>query len=143
MGHACRRQGRLGTLTQGGRAIEVGRDPAWVVEWAVPRIGEGGETALEVTDGRLGVGEGMEVVVEKMMDVAARCVSKEWSRRPRMEEVAEELERAVERVWRPVCGVGEVVQAVGRWMQGWRRRREKRVTSTATTKIIYEIDGGD
>ncbi|PKA48140.1 Serine/threonine-protein kinase-like protein [Apostasia shenzhenica] len=124
-------------LVSGRRAIDVTREPAAVVEWAVPRIAGGRWAAAAVRDRRVELEEEMEGVVEKMMAVAARCVAAEDWQRPRMEEVVAELERALEGVRRPVFSAPVGRMVIGRWVRGWKRLSARRVT-TAATKIVCQ-----
>ncbi|KAI0527617.1 hypothetical protein KFK09_003222 [Dendrobium nobile] len=93
-----------------------------------------GRRAMEMRE----VGEGM---VGRMATLALRCVATDDGRRPGMEEVVEELERAVERVWWPL-------EVVRRWVRrGLKRRDGRRVKVVrGATRIVcrkHLIEDGD
>ncbi|XP_020585425.1 serine/threonine-protein kinase-like protein At1g28390 [Phalaenopsis equestris] len=147
---------RLADFSLATRVGGPSRPAAGTIGYIDPRyigpgqLGEGvdvfsfGVVVLELVGGRRviedrGVGEG---VLGRLAAVAGRCMATEGGRRPRMEEVVEELERAAERVWWPL-GV------VRRWVKRrWRRkggRRGKVVRSTTRTICNKELmdDDGD
>ncbi|CAA0814055.1 Serine/threonine-protein kinase-like protein [Striga hermonthica] len=88
-------------LISGRRAMDMGRSPPSVAEWAPPLIGRG--RIGEVCDGRVRVPAHMGRAVGRMLRLAARCVAKREGDRPEMSEVVGELEGlTVGMVHRPV-----------------------------------------
>ncbi|KAF8404239.1 hypothetical protein HHK36_009121 [Tetracentron sinense] len=107
------------------QAIDVGREPASIVEWALPLIQE--DRVMEVCDKRVALPTNMETTIRCILNIAARCVSSEEERRPSMGEIAIELENCVvQRVRLPV------------WVSIFSsiRFRRRRKIATQTTTIL-------
>lgn len=114
------------------RAIEVEREPASIVEWALPLIHEG--RMIDVCDPRAAPPANMESTISCMLNIAARCVSSKEERRPSMAEIVTKLEScAVERnrfpAWRSLI-----------WSVLLRRRPR---TAIKTTTIICTTHHAD
>lgn len=67
------------------KAIDVARDPASIIEWAMPLIKE--EKLGRVCDSRVGLPTFMEGAIKQMLHVAAQCVSSEEENRPGIGEI--------------------------------------------------------
>ncbi|XP_058091192.1 serine/threonine-protein kinase-like protein At3g51990 [Magnolia sinica] len=86
------------------RAMDVGFEPASLVDWALPLIKA--DRIMEVCDYRVALPNSMKGVIRCMLNVAARCVSSSKEGRPSMGEIVMELESVVGHtqfsVWRLV-----------------------------------------
>ncbi|KAJ4964729.1 hypothetical protein NE237_016578 [Protea cynaroides] len=115
------------------RAMEVGQEPASIVEWAVPLI-NGKRGGIDVCDTRIALPGNMEGTIRCILNVAARCVSSKEENRPLMAEIVTELESCMVRpiqypVWQ--CLLRSVLT-----------RRKKRKTIPTTT-IIHPTHQAD
>ncbi|KAJ6835018.1 serine/threonine-protein kinase-like protein [Iris pallida] len=116
------------------RAMEMGRDRASVVGWAVPLIREG--RVAEVCDPRVELDRKMERLVGRVLAVAELCVSRKAERRPAMADVLRELSGVAECLWwRPSwdCLRNKVSSSAHRCVRAWKRCNKKRVTTTTVT----------
>ncbi|KAF5733177.1 putative Kinase APK1B chloroplast [Tripterygium wilfordii] len=89
-------------IISGKKVFDVTRESALMVDWTVPLIESG--RFSEVCDERIVLPMFMEGTVEKLLCVAARCVSQHEETRPSIGEVVMELEettRLIERVRAP------------------------------------------
>ncbi|KAH9751147.1 serine/threonine-protein kinase-like protein [Citrus sinensis] len=67
------------------KPIDAARDPASIIDWALPLIKE--EKLRQVCDSRVGLPTFMEGAIKQMLHVAARCVSSEEENRPGIGEI--------------------------------------------------------
>jgi serine/threonine protein kinase len=129
-------------LVSGRRVMDVDSCPSSIVSWAAPLIGAG--RAREVLDGR--VAAPPTACADRVLAVAARCVSDSAELRPAMDEVVSELRGALESAgWRRHRDGGvveRVCRRVASWGQRARRRSKRRVRATATKVECAEHSGG-
>ncbi|XP_042482724.1 serine/threonine-protein kinase-like protein At5g23170 [Macadamia integrifolia] len=115
------------------RAIEAGRDPASIVDWALPLI-NGNRGGLEVCDTRIALPGNMEGTIRCVLNVAVRCVSSNEEYRPSVAEIVRELE---------TCVVRRIRYPVWRSLLESVLSRRKQRTTTRTTTIICTTHQAD
>lgn len=77
-------------LISGRKAIDVTKSPASLVDWALPLIKR--RRTTEVHDARVPLPVHMENTVERLLSIAALCLSPMENLRPPMSEIVEKLE---------------------------------------------------
>lgn len=90
-------------IISGGKAIDMCRTPASIVDWAVPLIGE--LRVHEICDPRIALlPTYMEATMRHMLSIAARCVSSNEELRPSIGEITRVIENhgVVQRVRFPI-----------------------------------------
>lgn len=117
------------------RAIDVSRDPASIVEWAMQLIDV--DEALEICDKRVAMPRYIEGTIRRILEIAALCVSSKEDHRPSIGEVVIEIENCIvfERAWFPIW-LNPIRSLI--LLKRRRKIRTKRQTAAAdtTTTII-------
>ena len=89
-------------IISGRKAIDICRNPASIVDWAIPLIGE--QRIVEICDTRIALPTYyMEATISHMLCIAARCVSSNEDVRPSIGEIIRVIEiRVVQRIRFPI-----------------------------------------